>query len=252
MQLPSSAHAEPHDHPCLAELNGHGKVVTITHDQTTHGFAGSDGVRYILADISHDSATSRQERDGHKTVKLLAFPAASADRWGDVPAWILKLGKENTATGLLQEELIRAGRAQFVPEFANLDCVRNLASAEQTARQKRRGLWADRHVFSTAEPNKLLKKAGHHIIAEGRILTLGKTARTRYLNFGRSWDEDLTATIQTKHEALFQNALETAGLTFDQLNGRQVRIRGYIEVRDGPLIRLNHPGQLEILDGGGK
>ncbi|WP_417687406.1 hypothetical protein [Roseibium sp.] len=187
-----------------------------------------------------------------KATSLRAYPAGPANRWNLVPAWIVFADDTGTSMTLLQADLLAKGMAVADPTLANAPCAEVLLAAEQSARDGRLGQWEAQKVYSTRAPKMLIEKAGTHVLIEGRIVSLGKTARTRYLNFGHHWKSDLTAILSIGDEPAFVPALEKKGVSMDDLAGRAVRIRGYVEVRDGPLIRLSHPGQLEILDGRGK
>jgi hypothetical protein len=44
-------------------------------------------------------------------------------------------------------------------------------------------------------------------------------------------------------------AIEAAGLAPKSLENRRIRIRGWIEARNGPRIELLRVGQLEVLGG---
>ena len=69
-------------------------------------------------------------------------------------------------------------------------------------------------------------------LVEGRIVSLGRTDRTIYLNFGNDWSVDLTVTIRSSDIAEF----EANGVTLDELVGQGVRIRSWLEQWDGPWI----------------
>jgi hypothetical protein len=65
---------------------------------------------------------------------------------------------------------------------------------------------------------------------------------TIYVNFGRRWSEALTVTILKRHERTFT----AAGIEPKTLEGRIVRVRGYVDVRNGPVIEATQPQQIEI------
>ena len=74
-----------------------------------------------------------------------------------------------------------------------------------------------------------------------------KAAETRdriFLNFGADWRTDFTATLASKDRRTFL----AAGIDPMTLDGRRVRVRGWLYDRNGPAIDLTHPEQLEILD----
>ncbi len=66
-----------------------------------------------------------------------------------------------------------------------------------------------------------------------------------YVNFGRRWSEDFTATVLRRNE----RSLTASGLKLRSLGGRTVRVRGVVEERGGPWIEITRPEQIEILAG---
>lgn len=184
------------------------------------------------------------------TAKLLALPVAEPNRWGLVPAWIVRQNSDETL--LLQAEILENGAAMFAPETATGDCADLLRAAERTARRARSGHWsraAGNRLFSTWEPEPFAGHDGHYVIARGRVVSLGKTASTRYLNFGRHWKTDLTVTFRSSEENMFNAALGRSGHKVDDLAGHSVEVRGVLQERDGPYIALRHPEQLVVLEG---
>jgi hypothetical protein len=67
---------------------------------------------------------------------------------------------------------------------------------------------------------------------------------TVYVNFGRRWSEDFTATALKRRERAFA----AEGMELRRLSGRTVRVRGTVEERGGPWIEATRPEQFEIAD----
>ena len=78
---------------------------------------------------------------------------------------------------------------------------------------------------------------------EGRVLLADEAQGRVYLNFGRSWKDDVTAVIDRGALKLFS----ASGLDPLKLQGALVRIRGWVDDLDGPRIEITHPGQIEVL-----
>jgi hypothetical protein len=234
--------ADPAAHPCL-DVTSLDQGVPVSAQAEEHLFSGPRGNQYIPADILPVKIPAETGD------QLLAYPAGPRNRWGYIPAWIYDRSEQGHPPSLLQENWLAAGVAQASPHYGDISCTERLDAAETVARRENLGLWKDHGIFSTRQAKRLSNAAGTYVIAEGRIVSLGKTRNTRYLNFGRYWKRDLTATVPVSSETLFEKALARYGLALDDLAGRAVRLRGVIEVHDGPLIRLTHPGQLIVLDG---
>jgi hypothetical protein len=72
---------------------------------------------------------------------------------------------------------------------------------------------------------------------------VGEGSGRIYLNFADDWRSDFTISIERKDIPAFTEA----GIDPKQLAGKQVRVRGWIEWRNGPMIAATHPEQLELL-----
>ena len=71
-----------------------------------------------------------------------------------------------------------------------------------------------------------------------------ESGATIYVNFGRHWTRDFTVTILKRLRRTFA----AAGVDLKRLEGRRIRVRGWIEQRGGPLIAAETPGQIELLE----
>ena len=64
------------------------------------------------------------------------------------------------------------------------------------------------------------------------------------MNFGRRWSEALTVTILKRNERNFV----ASGLDLHRLVNLRVRVRGFIEERNGPRIEATRPEQIELAE----
>jgi len=238
--------------PCATAPDG-GVAVSFLPDENL--FLAEDGSRYLAAELRFpDPPVDRSPPGlGDKSTQheqLTAVALGPANRWDLVPAWIVASRKGEPF--LWQAWMLEEGGAVFAPEHGTADCARMLRLAEGRARRAGKGHWRQdgaAKVYSTAQPETFGPAAGRYVIARGRIVSLGKTRSTRYLNFGNYWKTDVTAIVTSADEDLFDAALGGAGTTLDALAGRFVELRGMLELKDGPLIALRHPEQLVVLDG---
>jgi len=81
-------------------------------------------------------------------------------------------------------------------------------------------------------------------LVEGVITSAADVRGTIYLNFGADYKTDFTIVIAKKN----RRKIERAGLDPMSLEGAKVRIRGWIELQNGPMIWLDDPNRLEVLD----
>lgn len=141
--------------------------------------------------------------------------------------------------------MVGAGLARVYSFPDNRQCLEPLFAAEARARADRLGIWANPYysVRAADRPGELLDRVGHYELVEGRVLLADRSGSRIFLNFGRFWKEDFTAVIEAPALRLF----ETAGLDPLVLEGALVRIRGWVDDRDGPRIEITHPEQIEVL-----
>lgn len=219
--------------------------VTAGEDATIYRSAAGEG--FLLADIIvPDRDAAAQGPSEAAGTRYLAYPAGPENRWGLSPAWVV--AERGTDRVLVQQALLSSGRALVAPELGLPDCTAALKWSEALARRADKGLWQDEKVLSTRYPAALLDQAGHYVVAAGRIVSLGITARTRYLNFGFRWKSDFTVTLKVSEEEAFDAVLAKKGARVADLEGAAVLVRGVVQVRDGPYMELAHPGQLDVID----
>ena len=81
-------------------------------------------------------------------------------------------------------------------------------------------------------------------------MSVRENGATIYVNFGRHWSEDFTVTVLKRNERNFA----AAGLDLKGLEGKRIRVRGWIEERGSgggtgvPLIEAVRPEQIETAD----
>jgi hypothetical protein len=79
---------------------------------------------------------------------------------------------------------------------------------------------------------------------EGKVWSVRESGGTIYINFGRRWTQALTVTISKRDESAFT----AAGVEPKKLEARRVRVRGWIEERNGPRIEATRPEQIELAE----
>ena len=173
----------------------------------------------------------------------LGFGGESVDRYGRVLAHVFVDGSEGAVWA--QQAMIELGLARVYSFPDNRACLDLLFAAEGRARLGRLGIWADPYYSTRAadQPGDLLARAGQYELVEGRVLLADKNGGRVYLNFGRFWKKDFTAVIEAPALRLFAKA----GIDPLLLENALVRIRGWVDDRDGPRIDVTHPEQIEVL-----
>lgn len=174
---------------------------------------------------------------------MLAYGGAEKDRYGRSLAQVFITGEASSVW--VQEAMIRAGMARAYAFSDNRACMPELLAAEGRARLERVGIWGDSYysVRRADRPAALLQLEGHYELVEGRVLLAEASQGLVFLNFGRFWKEDFTAVIDRGGLKLFAEA----GIDPTKLGGALVRVRGWVDIKDGPRIEVTHPEQIEIL-----
>jgi len=145
----------------------------------------------------------------------------------------------------IQEEMIRQGYARVYSWADTYQDSERLYRAEREARKAGRGIWGDPfYAVRKPDPNVLAQDVDSFQIVEGVVVSTADIRGTLFLNFGSDYKTDFTVTIERRDVKRFKKA----GLDPLALEGARVRVRGWIEIYNGPAIYLDHPERLEILD----
>jgi endonuclease YncB( thermonuclease family) len=192
------------------------------------------------------AAAARTALDGllvGQTVRLhQAMP--QTDRYGRLLAhvYVTRDGSDRAVA----HELLAQGLARVTAHVGNPACAAELLSRERVARAAKLGLWADPYygLVGAESGAELLAGRGRFTVAEGRVVSVRASGGIIYVNFGRRWSQALTVTILKRHERIFTDA----GLRPQALENRRVRVRGWVDERNGPRIEASHPEQIEIAE----
>lgn len=167
--------------------------------------------------------------------------ARSRDRYGRLVAHVVILGRGERRW--LQGELLRAGQARAYALSAGEPCLSEMIDHERVARVARRGLWSSAAygVRNADRPGALWRLRSTFQIVEGRVAEVAAVRGGVYINFGRDWRTDFTAGVSWRKDS--RKAFE--GFDAKSLEGQRIRVRGWIDRRNGPFIELVHPAQIE-------
>jgi hypothetical protein len=145
----------------------------------------------------------------------------------------------------VQGHLVGEGLARAHTLAGNRACAGELLAAERAAREARRGLWGEAayQVRPADKPSELLRYRTTFQLVEGTIERVAEVRGTIYLNFGRDWRRGFSVSLRRNdRQLLAEHAGNPKGL-----DGRRVRVRGWIEQRGGPLIDLSRGGTIEVI-----
>ena len=86
-------------------------------------------------------------------------------------------------------------------------------------------------------------KIGQFGVIEGKIKKVASVRNNVYLNFGDNWKTDFTVMITPAlRKKLSRNGLDTLNLA-----GQTIRVRGWVREYNGPLIELDTPSHLQLI-----
>jgi endonuclease YncB( thermonuclease family) len=178
-----------------------------------------------------------------RTVEL-AFAGERTDRYGRLQAHAFVADKDGRKW--VQGHLVELGLARTYALAASHACIRELLAIEGVAREAGRGLWAEAayRIRRADTPDELLRLRATFQVVEGRVVRVALVRGTIYVNFDRNWKRGFSVSLRRDEAALLG---EHAGIP-KALEGRIVRVRGWIERRGGgPSIDLSSGGSLEVL-----
>ena len=169
----------------------------------------------------------------------LAFGGARWDRHGRLRAHLVRMDDG----AWIQAALLDAGLARVHSLVDDRAAVAEMLVHERRARAGRLGIWAEPRyrVRAAAEAGGGLRSFQ---LVEGRVRAAAVVRGRGYLNFGDDWREDFTVSIAPRDRRRF----EAAGIAVEDYEGRLVRVRGWIESFNGPMIEATHPEQIEVLE----
>jgi len=191
-----------------------------------------------------DTARSALERLVLGKQARLRYGGGQVDRYGRALAHLFVADGDGGEIWA-QQAMIEAGLARVYSFPDNRACLPALLASEGHARVMRLGIWADPYytVRRADRPDALLALTGRYELVEGRVLVADESRGRVFLNFGRLWKEDFTVVMDERAARLFS----AGGLDPLRLQGALVRVRGWVDERDGPRIEVTHPEQIEVL-----
>lgn len=216
-------------------------TVASERDGRTLLLADGRELRLAAIEVTDASRAALQALVGGAKLRLARL-GPDRDRYGRLVAFAFA----GDAKQSIQQALLEQGQARVAARVGDKACAEALLAAERRARAERRGLWADPNFAPLAAENRvrLQGERGHFALVEGKVLSVRASGGTIYLNFGRRWARDFSVIILRRNERSFA----AAGIQPKRLEGRRVRVRGWIEQRRGPLIEADAPEQVELIE----
>ncbi len=171
-----------------------------------------------------------------KTVTL-SFGGSDKDRYGRLLAHLHR--PDGT---WVQGEMLKKGMARVYSFADNRAVVGPMLALESEARAARRGIWG-RRFYAVRTPQELSSWIGTFQLVEGKVLKAARIKGRVYLNFGEDWKTDFTVTIGVPARRMFRKD----GTDPLSLEGKRIRVRGWLKRYNGPMIEATHPEQIEVV-----
>lgn len=167
----------------------------------------------------------------------LSYGGARIDRYDRALAHL------HDAAGVwIQGAMLSAGMARVYSFADNRAVVAEMLTRERAARRSGLGIWSHR-FYAIRTPQSVRRDIGSFQVVEGRVAKVAVLRKATYLNFGENWRDDFTITLTGGARRLFLKA----GLDPVTLEGKTVRVRGWVKSYNGPMINASHPEQIEVL-----
>lgn len=195
--------------------------------------------RDFLSDLARGKRVSlyydkeRSDRYG----RALAHMVLSDDRW-------------------VQGALLQAGMAQVMTGRMNRAGAEALYAAEDVARRDYLGLWADTKNRPRCAGQIEASEEGFHIV-RGLVIDAADVRGVIYINFGADYRSDFTARVERTHRRRFRAARDQAPDWIAEweenpkvIIGKFVEVRGWVFRENGPMIDLDHPEQIRLVEFG--
>lgn len=176
----------------------------------------------------------------------LFYGGAKRDRYKRALAQVHVLNTAGEPDIWVQEEMIRMGMARVYTWPDTYQDTPRLYAAEAEARTAARGIWAlPYYRVRRPDPDPLAQDVDSFQLVEGIVTSVADVRGTVYVNFGANYKTDFTIVVPKKARKRFKKD----GFDPLTLEGARVRVRGWVELKNGPMMWLDHPQRLEVLDG---
>jgi endonuclease YncB( thermonuclease family) len=143
----------------------------------------------------------------------------------------------------LQGVLLYAGLASVMTSQSNPEMAQRMYAIEADARKRKVGLWADPR-WNVIKPQQAVDFANEYRVVEGKVFSTAMRNNVFYINFSKDWRTDFTVAIPSEKRMDFAKQ----GINLMGLNSKTIRVRGWVRTKNGPMIEISHPQQIEVLD----
>lgn len=140
----------------------------------------------------------------------------------------------------VQESVLHAGMGVVYPFPDNKEFLTEMLAAEKEARNAGHGIWANEY-WKPADSNAVHVEKERYQLVQGTIRKVATAGGNWYLNFGDNYKTDFTGFIQ---KADYSQQFRQYSLK--SLEGKKVILRGWVYNRDGVMMDIVMPEQIEV------
>ncbi len=244
-----AAQAAPARRPAVPQCPSSGTTALFfARGVDGQSFVNSDGGEIRLAGVLAPGAggeTLAESQRGAARNRLaealqegrLEMTELGRDRYGRIIAHVFAGGTP------VAPAMLRAGALRTAPDTQSGPCASAFLEAESEARTAGRGHWGD-GLFAMRDVSQIRGRLGTFQIVEGTVVSASLLKGRAFINFGADYKTDFTVTIAPAD----MRAFRAAKLDVKTLAGKRVRVRGWVELYNGPEMEIASPAAIETLD----
>jgi len=212
------------------------EIVTAQKAVSGDALLLQDGRTLRLAGIKESQPSAKAFLDSSAAGHVLVLQAVSTDRYGRVVATATIQGEAKS----LQDILLREGFA-FVYPVLDDEQLGAWIEIERAARLSKRGVWAEHRDTPSQNAATLVGKFG---FVAGVVSKAERIKNKVFLSFGAQEHPEFKIIIAAR----YLRPLKKLGIDALALEGKSVRVRGWISDNDGAATTLATPYQIEAAE----
>ncbi len=212
------------------------------------GLTLTDGRRLFVAGLRYaEQGSSRRPTTGLKEKALdpltndrpLRPTPETAPSFGPYGCMVAHVESDQGVS--IQHALLQQGLAAVTPScgLASPDACAAWLALEDEARRSELGLWRDPKQ-QLQQASSIVEPVGRNSLVEGQVVRTSSNDRYVYLNFDQEWRTDFT--IRQRQKLLKKSNVEP-----DVFDGKNLKVRGFVQESHGPLINISNLKQIEVI-----